>query len=336
MATKAESVATNEKLCPSGHPNHPDDQFCGVCGQILAGSGDSPRTTILYCTSGHPASPYDLHCGQCGAPVRPPIVPDPPTRPNPPTRPVVRPFPTAIPPRRSNTTRNALIVGGIAVLCIILVVAGGSAVKASRSRSGGSSSAASRIRSESELSRMLLTDADLTYDWSEESYDSSSDDSDFCIESDQAFNGLRSKYPGITDAKAKFSRSDSGPIIDELLLSSGTKKLFSEMKAAIQLCNGKSWTIEDETGTYDVEMENASLPKFGDESISIKLTVGANLGAANVWFVLVRVDDLVVRYALTELTYQAFGGKTNGSARFTKDEVASIVRAGVERIRRYS
>ncbi len=329
-------MATNEKLCPSGHPNHPDDQFCGLCGQTLAISSDSPRTTILYCTSGHPVSPYDLHCGQCGAPVRPPVVPAPSRHPSPPARLVVGNISLGTKSPKRASRKRIYIVGGIAALCLALLIAGGLAVKVGGSESKSASPEPSRIRSESELSQMLLTEADLTYDWSEESYDSSSNDSDFCIESDQAFNGLRSKYPGTTDAKAKFSRSDSGPIIDEVLLSSGTKKLFSEMKAAIQLCNGKSWTIEDEAGTYDVEMENASLPKFGDESSAIKLTVSAQFGAVNVWFVLVRVDDLVVRYALSELTYEAFGGKTNSSTRFTKDEVTSIVRAGVERIRKYS
>ena len=329
-------MATNEKLCPSGHPNHPDDQFCGLCGQTLAVSSDSPRTTILYCTSGHPASPYDLHCGQCGAPVRPPIVPTPPTRPNPPSRPVVRPFTTAIPPRRSNTTRNGLIVGGIAVLCIILVVAGGRAVKASRSSSGGSSSAASQIRSESELSRMLLTEADLAYDWSEISQSGSSSESVFCADMDDALESIDRKYSNSNDVSAHFSKSDSGPLITEGLISPSSSKYYSEVKFAVRSCLGKSWTVQSSDGVFDIEMLEVSLPKFGDESFAVKLSVSGQFGDGYVWVIVSQVNSINAFFIITELTYTAFGGRTSGASRVSNDEVASIVRAGVERIRKYS
>ena len=329
-------MSSNTNLCASGHENEPSDQFCGVCGQVLHPKTNASRPTILYCTAGHPASPYDLHCGRCGAPVRPPTAPAPPQRPAPPTQPVVRPFPTGGRTSQQKSRNNVLVIGVIAALCLVLLIAGGIAVKVSESESKSAPPVPSRIRSENELSQMLLTEADLTYDWSEIADADSSSKSDLCPGADNALSTLNKKYPNVTTAKSRFAKSDSGPVTDEYIMSAGTNSLYSELKSSVRSCIGKSWTVDNYDGTYDVTMNDESLPKFGSESFGVLLKIDSSYGQANVWMVVVRVDDVIVRYFFTELTYQLFGGRTNNSARFTKEEVASIVRAGVDRVRKYS
>ena len=183
---------------------------------------------------------------------------------------------------------------------------------------------------------MLLTEADVTYDWSQVPESESSSKSDLCPGADASLSELNRKYSDGTSANAKFERSDAGPLIDEVILGNYSSSAFSELKRAIRSCVGKQWTVDEDSGVFDVEMHDESLPKFGDESFAVLLKITGDYGSANVWMVVARVDNLIVRFFFTELTYQAFMGRANSSVRLTKDEVTSIMRAGIDKVRRYS
>jgi hypothetical protein len=249
---------------------------------------------------------------------------------------VVRPFPTGGRKSQKTTRKNALIISGIAALSLLLLIAGGIAVKVSKSESKSAPSVPSRIRSEYELSQMLLTESDLTYDWSEISKSGSSSGSVFCSGVDDALESTDQKYSNSNDVVAHFAKSDSGPLIDEALISPSSSNYYSETKSAVRSCLGKSWTIQNSNAVLDIDMLDVSLPKFGDESFAVKLSVSGQFGDGNVWVIVSQVNGINAFFIITERTYVAFGGRTSGASRVSNDEVASIVRAGVERIRKYS
>ena len=123
--------------------------------------------------------------------------------------------------------------------------------------------------------------------------------------------------------QAGFNRGESGPVVDEALVSRpDASTVFEAMKRSLAACVGRTWKQTENGVDATVSLKTVPIPASGDEHIAFGLSL-------TTFLLDLSIDLVAVRKGSTIAFFGGFGFRSIGAGvQLSQAELAAIVEKG--------